>query len=136
LPAKILQNFYFRNLLAIVLIGAGYALYIVPQYLNIGGIRGFCLFRSLTGIPCPGCGMGRATVLISNGEIYKAFQTNPLAVPFAVAALIAIVWIMLDLIRKKETFLPLMKTPMKRPYLIILLAIIAMAWLRNILTAV
>jgi hypothetical protein len=135
LRANFFKNFYFRNLLAIGLITAGYALYLLPQFLSVGGMKGFCMFRSITGIPCPGCGMGKASILLSQGELYSAFLMHPLAIPFAIAALAAIVWLIYDLIRKKESFLPLMTRKMKWPYFIVLMAVVTGVWGWNILKA-
>jgi hypothetical protein len=132
LQVSSLKNFYFRNIAAIAAILGGYTLYLLPQFLNIGGIRGFCMFRSVSGIPCPGCGMGRASILLSQGEFWEAFIMNPMAIPFAVGALAAIIWLSIDLIRKKETLLPLLSQKMKWPYFLALLAVIAGVWGWNI----
>jgi len=132
LRANFFKNFYFRNLLAIGLITAGYALYLLPQFFPVGGITGFCMFRSITGIPCPGCGMGKASILISQGVFYNAFIMHPLSIPFAIAALAAITWLIYDLIRKKETLLPLLSQKMKWPYFLVLLAVIVGVWGWNI----
>ncbi len=46
-----------------------------------------CVFRSLTGFPCPTCGSTRAMIFFSHGNISAAFLMNPLvtaAVLFAV----------------------------------------------------
>jgi hypothetical protein len=126
------RSFYFRNLLAITLILGGYALYLLPQFIKVDGLKGFCLFHSATGIPCPGCGMGKASILLSQGEIIASMIIHPLALPFSIAAFTAIVWIVLDLIRKRETFLPLMKKKMRWPYFIVLLAAIAGVWGWNV----
>lgn len=133
MPVRFLQNFYFRNLLAIGLITGGYAFYMLPQYLSIGGIKGFCMFRSISGIPCPGCGMGKASLLISQGDFLGAFLMNPLAIPFAFAAITAIIWLTIDLIRKKESFLPLLSRKMKWPYFLALMVIIGGVWAWNIM---
>jgi hypothetical protein len=133
LPFRVLQNFYFRNLIAIGLITGGYAFYLLPQFLSIGGVKGFCMFRSITGVPCPGCGMGKASVLISQGDFWGAFLMNPLAIPFALAAISAIIWLTIDLIRKKESFLPLMTRRLKWPYFLVLLLIIGGVWVWNIM---
>lgn len=37
-----------------------------------------CLFRNLTGIPCPGCGMTRAWLSALRLDILAAFQHHPL----------------------------------------------------------
>ena len=36
-----------------------------------------CLFKSVTGIPCAGCGMTRAFLAIGRGNLYEAFRFNP-----------------------------------------------------------
>jgi hypothetical protein len=47
-----------------------------------------CAFRSVTGIPCPGCGMTRAFLLLSQLRLGEAFATNP-ASPALVTAMAA-----------------------------------------------
>ncbi|WP_239174404.1 DUF2752 domain-containing protein [Actinoplanes cyaneus] len=44
-----------------------------------------CLLRTLTGVPCPGCGLTTAAVALVHGEFEAAFQANP--VIFGLAAL-------------------------------------------------
>jgi hypothetical protein len=46
-----------------------------------------CLFRKLTGLPCPTCGATRSVVHLAHGDISLAFMMNPLA---AAGILIAI----------------------------------------------
>lgn len=43
-----------------------------------------CLFRTLTGYPCPGCGMTRATLCALHGDWVGAFQNHAMfwAMPF------------------------------------------------------
>ena len=42
----------------------------------------FCLFKAITGIPCPGCGMTRAFLELAEGDFVAAFQLNPFSIPF------------------------------------------------------
>ena len=57
-----------------------------------------CMFRSLTGLTCPGCGTTRALHQIVHGHFVAAFMLNPLlllALPFLAYAFLrycAIVW--------------------------------------------
>jgi Protein of unknown function (DUF2752) len=37
-----------------------------------------CVFKGLTGIPCPTCGSTRSVVHLSHGDILSAFIMNPL----------------------------------------------------------
>jgi len=46
-----------------------------------------CMFRKLTGLPCPTCGATRSVVHLVHGDISHAFIMNPLA---AAGVLIAI----------------------------------------------
>jgi len=48
-----------------------------------------CLFHKFTGLHCPGCGMTRATYLLTHGQIWEAFRMNPfgmIALPLALLA--------------------------------------------------
>lgn len=36
-----------------------------------------CLFKNITGIPCPGCGMTRAFLFLGHGKIHEATMLNP-----------------------------------------------------------
>lgn len=47
-----------------------------------------CLFKNLTGVPCPSCGMTRAFLFLGHGQILKASTLNPLALPLALAFLL------------------------------------------------
>jgi hypothetical protein len=46
-----------------------------------------CIFRSITGLECPGCGSTRAMHQLLNGDLLHAFNLNPLA-------LIALPWLL------------------------------------------
>lgn len=39
-----------------------------------------CVFYSITGFYCPGCGAGRASYALLHGEFYQAFRYNPLMI--------------------------------------------------------
>ena len=44
-----------------------------------------CVVRAVTGIPCPGCGMTRAFLLLSQLRLDDAMEANPLAPCLAAA---------------------------------------------------
>jgi hypothetical protein len=50
----------------------------------------FCAFRRLTGFPCPTCGFTRAFVYLTHGEWAPVLRDCPAAVPFFLAAVLAV----------------------------------------------
>jgi hypothetical protein len=49
-----------------------------------------CLFRRVTGLPCPTCGLTRGTAYLVRGEVHAAVSAHPLSPFVIVAALIAV----------------------------------------------
>ena len=49
-----------------------------------------CIFRSATGLECPGCGMTRGTYALLNGRIVEAFAFNPVGMVLLPLALVAL----------------------------------------------
>jgi hypothetical protein len=46
-----------------------------------------CVFRDLTGVPCPTCGATRSVVHLARGEFFASFGMNPLvSLCFVIAA--------------------------------------------------
>lgn len=54
------------------------------------GLLPGCIFRKLTGIECPGCGMTRATYAALHGNFAQAFWFNPVGVIILPLALFAL----------------------------------------------
>lgn len=50
-----------------------------------------CLFRRLTGIPCPGCGMTRAFAHLAKGEWAAAWANHPFS--FVLAPQFGLAWL-------------------------------------------
>jgi hypothetical protein len=58
-----------------------------------------CVFKGLTGIPCPTCGSTRSVVHLAHGDILSALAMNPLttlclfaAIVYFIASLISVVF--------------------------------------------
>ena len=51
-----------------------------------------CLFKMLTGFPCPGCGLTHAFCSISHGHFKTAWQANPFGFVFYIGALACLAW--------------------------------------------
>lgn len=63
-----------------------------------------CIFFNTLGIPCYGCGITRGILSILNGDVVNAIRYNYLSIVIFLAYLISLVWIIIDIIRKKDTF--------------------------------
>ena len=70
-----------RPLFAAIALAAGFAaLLLVLRFANPVTTPGFprCMFHSLTGYNCPGCGTERALHALATGRPWLAFRCNPL----------------------------------------------------------
>jgi hypothetical protein len=64
---------------------------------------GLCLFKNLTGMPCPSCGITRSIIQLYHGHFTESLLINPLGLMASFILLVAPVWIGFDLMRGKET---------------------------------
>lgn len=60
---------------------------LMGRFLSIPSLVPSCVFKGLTGIPCPTCGATRAVVCLSHGDVVGAVIMNPMA---ALAELFAV----------------------------------------------
>ncbi|MDP4204480.1 MAG: DUF2752 domain-containing protein [Bacteroidota bacterium] len=99
-----------RQLYAFILIatGSGYS-WLIYSYYSLGNNPKFgvsaCIFKDITGIPCPSCGVTRTILTLSKGQVWEALQINPLGILLGVFLLLFPLWIGYDLIRRKSSFL-------------------------------
>ena len=63
-----------------------------------------CIIKNVTGYACPSCGTTRAVQLFLQGEIAASVLMNPFGILVAILMIISPIWILFDLITKKETF--------------------------------
>jgi len=136
LLSKFQNDFYAKYLSAIFAIVGGYsALVVFDSYSNYQH-KTVCLFKLATGIPCAGCGMGRATLEIMKGDFVSSFKYNVLCIPFTLAIIASLVWLLIDVFRRKETFFPFINSRINLPYKILLFSLIAVSWGINIIRQV
>ena len=87
-----------RQLALLWLAAAVSAVALRPLWLALTPLLGPCVFRGLTGVPCPTCGTTRAATAFLNGELTIAFAANPLAalagLIFIVGGPLAVAWTM------------------------------------------
>jgi len=111
-------------------------------YLYLKGFSGWhwrqpvCIFHTVTGVPCPSCGTTRAALLLLKGQVGTSLAKNPLGVVAVAFMLISPVWVIVDLVRSKSTFLAAyirMETIVRRPLVAsILVGCVLLNWFWNI----
>jgi len=68
-----------------------------------GGIT-VCWFKTISGLPCPACGSTSGIIEIFKGHFLQAFQLNPFSYSSLFILMGSSMWVMYDLIFKKEGF--------------------------------
>jgi hypothetical protein len=123
------SDFRIKYLTIISALIAGYFLLLfVPSFHN----QTFCLFRLVTGIPCPACGSTRATLLLFHGDFAGSFLLNPFGILTNIIILLSIAWMMRDIVRNDDTFLPFLKRDWDNRAKIVLTLIVTINWIWNI----
>lgn len=95
-----------------------------------------CLFHRITKVPCPSCGSTRSVMSLFKGDFMQAVLYNPIGLLLVLIMNICPLWIVIDLIRGKDTFLQkyqqaelfLKKLPVALFFIVLILA----NWIWNI----
>ncbi len=58
------------------------------RFLPVLALAPSCVFKALSGVPCPTCASTRTIVYLSHGDIASAFFMNPLVLAGVLAALV------------------------------------------------
>lgn len=64
---------------------------------------GVCLFKRVTGVPCPSCGSTRSVLSFLKGDFAGAILLNPFGVIILIILLVFPVWIIYDVLSRKST---------------------------------
>jgi len=92
----------------------------------------FCLFKRITGFPCPACGSLRASFALFRGAFLQSILINPFALITNLFFLFSLFWMLYDIIRNKETFIPSLEKKWSKTSLMILGIIVVSNWIWNI----
>lgn len=95
-----------------------------------------CFIKTTTNIPCPSCGSTRAVSEIVKGNIFEAVLINPFGLIIALGLIIIPIWIVFDLLFKKDSFYRFYQNTekfiRKKPIASILIILVLLNWYWNI----
>lgn len=123
------MRFNYKYLFIIILLISGYFLLFFSNALNN---QSFCIFKNITGFPCPSCGSTRATLLLFHGEFGKSIFINPFGIITNLLILLSIVWMVMDIIKSRDTFLQFLKKTWDFRIQLLVLLIVVANWIWNI----
>lgn len=65
-----------------------------------------CLFKTVTGIYCPACGMTRAFLAILHFDFLEACYQNLLSIPFLIFLIFSTIMLVKDFIQNRFSYIP------------------------------
>lgn len=129
-PRLVSRVHTFRRPLLLVLL-----LVIVTLYLSVEPwlpLRLHCVIKSLTGVPCPGCGTIRSLQLLLHGDLVGSVLTNPLGLLLAILSIAAVTLMVRD-VRKNDDMLYRLMHRRWPPLALAVVVLLTLAnWLWNI----
>lgn len=97
---------------------------------------GVCLFKRLTGIPCPSCGSTRSVLSLLKGDFIGALISNPFGLIILSILILAPLWILYDIVLQKDSLLQVYNRTeifLRRKWIAIpLILLVILNWIWNI----
>ena len=85
----------------------GLILFILISFLSLIAIMPVaCLFKTVTGISCPACGMTRAFISILDFDFLEACYHNLLSIPLFLFLIFSFIMLVKDFIQNRFSYIP------------------------------
>ncbi len=127
------RNKLYSLLLIACLAGFIYLFYSIQKEQHTVGV---CIIKNVTGYACPSCGTTRAVRLLSEGKITDSLLLNPFGIIVAVIMTVFPLWVLADIVLKKETFFKAYKkteATIRKPWIaIVLILLVLLNWIWNL----
>jgi hypothetical protein len=119
-----------RNLLAMFIIAGGYLFLYLISVFDSGYENTLCVIKNITGYPCPGCGMGRASIELFKGNIAQSLHFHLWAIPLHLALIISFFWMLRDVLKNSDSFFRAMNRPISVKILALIFILVIINWIR------
>lgn len=80
-----------------------------------------CVFKTVTGISCPACGMTRSFFSIFHFDFLASIENNLLGVPFFIFLIFSVIQLLKDFIKNRFEYIPKLLNFLSNYYIIILI---------------
>ncbi len=87
-----------------------------------------CAFKTITGLPCPTCGVTRTIIALSRGDVDRALFFNPLAAIACGVGLLYLLYAAAVLALRLPRFRPTVSAPGARRLRLAAVALLAVNW--------
>lgn len=111
-------------------------LFILLQSLPYLPVQPFCLFKKVTGIPCPGCGCTRSLGFLMQGDWEHSWNYNPMVIILVVYFSVVYLLSLYDLIMKTGFSWRVTHFPIGKYGYILLIFLTLSLWIRNIICGI
>lgn len=102
-------------------------------WITTSGILKFeCLFKTLFGISCPGCGLTRSFRAIFDLDFYSATLYNILGIPLFIIGIITFISLIIDIIKNSDRTIVVFNNIFKKYYVVIIILIVITTIINNI----
>ena len=96
-----------------------------------------CMFKTITSIPCPTCGLTRAFLYLYQLNIIDAVKMNVLSVPLIIGILIHFTCAVIDIIKGSNKMLSQIHGFIAKSWMIVtMLVLLSISWAYNIFSGV
>lgn len=93
-----------------------------------------CVFKSVFGIPCPGCGLTRGFRALLSGNFIRAESYNILTIPIFLFLLFIVILMAIDLVNRSNSTERVLKKI--SDHYVLLIIIVCFNWIINIVRGV
>ena len=125
-----------KYLLMLMLVIGGYFYLFLSHSLFGSNLKYSCPSKLIYGLPCPGCGMGRATIELFKANFINSLYYNFLCIPFTLFVLYAIYLLFIGIIKSDAGIMDKLRFKLNNFYSLLLIIIVLALWVKNIVDGI